>query len=150
MTPQSSALTDVLRAHFPWHLARIKFVSSFIITLLVLNTINLTKLASWLNGRAKRASNYRRLQRFFKDFDLDEHRLARLILVAATLLMIGRPAAAQSPSATQEQLLEALYTLWHETGRQPTTSEIDTKSRYGSASGVDPLFRTVIGLRFLC
>lgn len=80
MTPQSRALADALQALFPWHLARIKFVASFILTLLVLNTVNLTKLAGGLNGLAKRSSNYRRLQRFFKDFDLDQHQIATWVL----------------------------------------------------------------------
>jgi hypothetical protein len=80
MTPQSSALCDVLQAHFPWHLARLKFTAGFIVTLLVVNTVNLTKLAAGLNGQVQRASNYRRLQRFFKDFKLEQKQVSQLLL----------------------------------------------------------------------
>lgn len=80
MTPQSKALCDTLQAHFPWHLARVKFVALFILAVLTLTTVNLKKLANAFNGTAKRHSNYRRLQRFFKDFDLDQRQIAKLLL----------------------------------------------------------------------
>ena len=80
MTPQSKALCETLQAHFPWHLSRIKFLSMFILAVLTLTTVNLKKLANALNGKAKRNSNYRRLQRFFKAFDLDQTQIANLIV----------------------------------------------------------------------
>lgn len=73
------ALCEVLQAHFSWNLARLKCVSGFIMAVLILNTVNLSKLSSGLNGLAKRASNYRRLQRFFKEFDLDQKQVADVI-----------------------------------------------------------------------
>ena len=80
MTPQSSALCETLQAHFPWHLARIKFMSLFILAVLTLTTVNFKKLSNALNGRAKRDSNYKRLQRFFKAFDLDQQKVAKVLL----------------------------------------------------------------------
>lgn len=80
MTPQSKALCATLQDHFPWHLARLKFVSLFILAVLQLTTVNMKKLSNALNGKAKRDSNYRRLQRFFKEFDLDQHQIAKLLL----------------------------------------------------------------------
>jgi hypothetical protein len=69
-----------LQAHFPWNKRRIELIAAFILTLLTLCTVNLSQLSGGINGRAKRASNYRRLQRFFKGFDLEQSRLAQLVL----------------------------------------------------------------------
>jgi hypothetical protein len=66
--------------YFPWHKARVKFISAFILSVIKLTTVNFTKLANALNGKAKKKSNYRRIQRFFAEFDLSYDLVADLIL----------------------------------------------------------------------
>lgn len=64
------SLEQTLTAHLPWHKARVKFVAAFILALVTVKTVNLTQIASVFVGRAKQASKYKRLQRFFRDFEL--------------------------------------------------------------------------------
>ena len=45
---------------------------TFLLALMKVATINLTKLANALNGKVKQKSNYRRIQRFFAEFTLPE------------------------------------------------------------------------------
>lgn len=80
MTPQCTVLAEQLQAQFPWHYARIKFLAAFILAVLALTTVNLSKLANALNGKTKRQSNYRRLQRFFKDFEVSQRQIATVLL----------------------------------------------------------------------
>ena len=80
MSPQVNQLHDVMQPYLPWHKARVKFTAAFILSLITLTTVNFTKLSNALNGQAKPASNYRRIQRFFAHFDLSGDCLTRLIL----------------------------------------------------------------------
>lgn len=80
MSPQVNELQEVMQWYFPWHKARVKFLSAFILSLIKLTTVNFTKLANALNGKAKKKSNYRRIQRFFAAFDLPYDLVAKLIL----------------------------------------------------------------------
>jgi len=80
MSPQVNQLQEVMQGYFPWHKARVKFISAFILSLVKLTTVNFTKLANALNGKAKQKSNYRRIQRFFAQFDLSYDLVADLIL----------------------------------------------------------------------
>lgn len=61
-----------------WHLARQKFLVAFLVAILKIKTVNLAHIAPLLSGRQV-ASNYRRLQRFLKDFELDFDLVARLL-----------------------------------------------------------------------
>ena len=73
-------LYPILQAHFPWHKARVTFLSAFLLALMKVTTVNLTKLANALNGKVKQKSNYRRIQRFFAEFTLPEDWATGLIL----------------------------------------------------------------------
>ena len=73
-------LYPILHAHFPWHKARVTFLSAFLLALMKVTTVNLTKLANALNGKVKQKSNYRRIQRFFAEFTLPEDWATGLIL----------------------------------------------------------------------
>ncbi len=53
----------ILQARFPWHKARVTFLSAL---------MKVTKLANALNGKVKPKSNSRRIQRFFAEFTLPE------------------------------------------------------------------------------
>ena len=80
MSPQVNELQEVMQWYFPWHKARVRFISAFILSLIKLTTVNFTKLANALNGKAKQKSNYRRIQRFFAEFHLSYDLVADLIL----------------------------------------------------------------------
>ncbi len=69
MSPQVNELHDVMQWYLPCHKARVKFIAAFIVSLIKLTTVNFTKLANALNGKAKQKSNYRRIQRFFSEFN---------------------------------------------------------------------------------
>jgi len=73
-------LKGVLKGHLAGHGARLSFLALFLIALLKVKTVNLTEIATALNPRVKISSNYRRLQRFFAEFDLDYEVIAKLIV----------------------------------------------------------------------
>ena len=80
MSRQVSQLRAILQGHFGWHKARITFTAAFILSLVKLSTVNFTKLANALNGQVKPQSNYRRIQRFFAEFDIPYEAVTRLVL----------------------------------------------------------------------
>ena len=80
MSGQVTQLCSVFQGHFHWHKARLIFLSAFILSLIKLTTVNWTKLANALNGEVKQQSNYRRIQRFFSEFDMPYEAVSRLIL----------------------------------------------------------------------
>jgi hypothetical protein len=73
-------LKAVLAEHLPWHGARISFLAQFLLALLKVRSVNLAELATGFGGKAKVDSHYKRLQRFFRSFDLDYDGLARLLV----------------------------------------------------------------------
>lgn len=73
-------LKEILASHLSWHGARLSFLAMFLIALLKVKTVNLTEIATALNPKAKVNSNYRRLQRFLADFELDYDVIAKLII----------------------------------------------------------------------
>ena len=66
-----SPLITVLSTSFDWHGARITFVAQFMLALIRVRTVNFAEIATAFCGEAKVNSNYRRIQRFFKDFALN-------------------------------------------------------------------------------
>lgn len=76
----SQLLRDTLQKHLPWHGARLMFLALFLQALFKVRTVNLAEIATALNPLAMTSSNYRRLQRFFAEFDLDDDVIAKLIL----------------------------------------------------------------------
>ena len=75
----TTMLTHVLKLHFGWHLARVKCLSCLIIALFKVKTVNFAELATAFSGSAKVDSHYRRIQRFFKEVDLQQGTVARLV-----------------------------------------------------------------------
>ena len=73
------ALKQALGAHLPWHGARLTFVARFILALLQVRTVNLSRLAVVFSPRAKPSSNYIRLQRFLRGFKIDQALIARAV-----------------------------------------------------------------------
>ena len=85
---QVSLLRKTLKPILGWHGARLNFLALFLIALLRVKTINLTELATGFRSNAKIASCYKRLQRFFRNFDLDYSVIAKVVV---TLMNIPQP-----------------------------------------------------------
>ena len=73
-------LHTVLQEHLHWHRARITFIVAFVLALMKVTTVNLTKVANALGGTARKKSNYRRIQRFFSGFVFDYNAWAEMVL----------------------------------------------------------------------
>lgn len=77
---QINLLRQTLKPHLGWHGARLNFLALFLIALLRVKTINLTELATGFRSQAQIDSSYKRLQRFFRNFDLDYAVIAQAIV----------------------------------------------------------------------
>lgn len=73
-------LQTVLQQQLQWNRARIAFIVAFVLALMKVTTVNLTKLANALGGTARKQSNYRRIQRFLAPFPLDYRAWAQMLL----------------------------------------------------------------------
>ena len=71
-------LKAVRAEHLPWHGARIGFLARFLLALFKVRSVNLAELATGFGGAAQVASHYKRLQRFFRSFEIDPDSWARL------------------------------------------------------------------------
>jgi hypothetical protein len=76
---QYSELKEVLQAQLNWHGARISFLALFLLALLKVKTVNLSELCLGFGGKALPQSSYKRWQRFFRGFELDEVQLTSLV-----------------------------------------------------------------------
>ena len=77
--PHINELTDILHEYFPWNKARLSCFAGMLIALFAVRTVNLTQIACALAGEAKESSRYRRVQRFFSEFEFDYHKIAAFI-----------------------------------------------------------------------
>jgi hypothetical protein len=75
----------VLKQHLAWHATKLDFTPRFILALINTKTANLVDISLDLNAAAKPESNYRRIQRFFKDFTIDHLTIARLMLLLSQI-----------------------------------------------------------------
>jgi len=73
-------LKDKLYEFYPANKCRIDLIALFIIALIQICTINLTKIAASFPGETKIDSHYRRLQRFFATFRFSERIIVNLIV----------------------------------------------------------------------
>lgn len=80
-----SLLERTLAANLSWNKARIKFLAGFLIALIRVRTVNLAEIAVCFEGRAGIASNYKRIQRFLRFFEIELPELARLTLALLNL-----------------------------------------------------------------
>ena len=80
MADQVTQRYPIMQAHFPWHKARVTFLSAFLLALIKVTTVKLTKLTNARNGKVKPQLNYRRIQRFFAEFKLPEDGATGVIL----------------------------------------------------------------------
>jgi Transposase DDE domain len=76
---QLTQIRQTLQPHLSWHGARIAFLALFLVALFRVKTVNLSELAVGFIGKAQTASHYKRLQRFFGEFEFDYYQVARLV-----------------------------------------------------------------------
>ena len=77
---QVSLLRQTLKPLLGWHGARLNFLALFIIALLRVKTVNLAELATGFRHHAQTDSNFKRLQRFLRGFELDYSLIAKTIV----------------------------------------------------------------------
>jgi Transposase DDE domain len=80
MTSNIRSMEQTLLENLPWNKARIKFVTRFLLALYAVQTVNLSVLATAFSGHAKEESNYKRLQRFLREFELPYAQLAEFVV----------------------------------------------------------------------
>jgi hypothetical protein len=76
---QASLLEERLASILPWNRARLKCLTCFLLALLAVRTVNLAEVAVAFASDAKPESRYKRLQRFFRHFDLPLEAWSRLL-----------------------------------------------------------------------
>jgi hypothetical protein len=73
------SLEQTLIDNLPWNCPRIKFVARFLLALFAVQTVNLSLLATAFSSHAKEESNYKRPQRFLREFELPYAGLSRVL-----------------------------------------------------------------------
>ena len=74
------SLDRIFLETLPWHKARVKFFVRFVVALIAVKTVDLGEIAAAFAGKATLDSKYRRLRRFFADFDLRHADVADLVV----------------------------------------------------------------------
>jgi len=72
-------LKKVFEKYYDWHEKRVSILGNFISALIRSRSVNLQKVAENIEGKAKIASNYRRIQRLFKEQEVDYKVTAKLL-----------------------------------------------------------------------
>ncbi len=75
-----SSLARKLKYHLPLHQARITFIAQFILALIRSRSNNLYRVAEKFQMTAGRESSYRRIKRFYADYEYSYEELGQLIL----------------------------------------------------------------------
>ncbi|WP_419832344.1 IS4 family transposase [Endozoicomonas atrinae] len=75
-----SSLARKLKHHLPLHQARITFIAQFILALIRSRSTNLYRVAEEFQTTADSESSYRRIKRFFADYEYSYEQLGQLIL----------------------------------------------------------------------
>ncbi len=73
-------LSSTLQLYFQWKNSYLQLLISFIPALIVSATVNLSRISALMNLQIKRESRYRRLQNFFKNFEMDMEEYANFIM----------------------------------------------------------------------
>lgn len=73
-------LTLRLQSKFKWNKARLRFLTNFVTSLILCATVKLSRIALLINPDVKSESNYRGLQKFFKNFKMDYEEYAEFVI----------------------------------------------------------------------
>ena len=90
-----SSLARKLKHHLPLHQARITFIAWFILSLIRSRSTNLYRVAEEFQTTADSESSYRRIKRFFADYEYSYEQPGQLIIACLeidrfTLCMAGK------------------------------------------------------------
>lgn len=88
MAVEMRSIETALSANVTWNKARIKLLARLLVAVIQTGTVNLAHLASVLQSEALIESNYKRLQRFFRFFEMPYRELAVLMV---RLIGLQRP-----------------------------------------------------------
>jgi hypothetical protein len=72
-------LEKELKKHFDYNWERVRFLSQFTLALIDSKSVNLSLVADNFRSKAETHSTYRRIQKFFKDFDIDYTQTAEFL-----------------------------------------------------------------------
>jgi hypothetical protein len=72
-------LRATLQANFQWNKSRVSFLTSFVTLMILTASIKLNRISLLMSG-AKSDSNYRKIQRFFKLFEMDYEEYSRFVI----------------------------------------------------------------------
>ena len=75
----TQSLVEMFHGYFGWNRARIHCIVALILGIIQLGTVNLTKIACAIPGKALSDSSYKRLQRLFRYFNLDFDKMSQFI-----------------------------------------------------------------------
>ncbi len=75
-----SLLERTLAENLSWNRARIKFLAAFLLALFAAKTVNLSHIATFFVGRASPDSNYKRIKRFLRFFEISEREVGELVI----------------------------------------------------------------------
>ncbi|MFA8450688.1 MAG: IS4 family transposase [Bacteroidales bacterium] len=79
MRSKYKTLEEKIKDSTNWNLSRVKFVSYLIISMHKTQSVSFVKLSQGIHNGSLLESNYRRIQRFFSQFDIDFKLIALLI-----------------------------------------------------------------------
>lgn len=82
---QVTLLGNALRPHLAGPGARLSFVAAFLVALLRVKTINFSELATGFSGKAQTDSHDKRLQRFFRHYEMDYAEIAQAVVASMAL-----------------------------------------------------------------
>ena len=79
MPKELKMLQEQLSKLLNWNKARVTFLAGMLLALLKEKTVNLSELAKAFMSKAEERSRYRRIQRFLKEYEMDEEETANLL-----------------------------------------------------------------------
>ena len=79
-------LERALGDNLTWNKARINFLSKFLMALIQVRTVNLVEIANSFAGKAKEESNYKRIQRFLRYYEL-----SYAVIAVFVVQLVGSP-----------------------------------------------------------
>lgn len=77
---KSCLLAQTLLQNLQWNLARINFISQYLLALIKARTINGAEIATLFEGDSQQDSHYRRIRRFYSSFHFSYNEIALLLV----------------------------------------------------------------------